>query len=220
MARLGVVLDDFIRENELDACAIQCWQSLEQNFGVVPCTLMSMMSNALVPSACEVDVGGALAMYALQLASGTPSALLDWNNNYGDDPDRCVCFHCSNIAAHFMEQPRVDYQTILAQAVGKDCTYGTFVGRIRQGATTFARVMTDDTLGMIRAYTGEGEFTDERLETFGGYGVLHVERLQGLMQYICTNGFEHHVAVSLSRCADVLEEAFGTYLGYQTYRHR
>jgi hypothetical protein len=44
----------------------------------------------LIPSACEVDVTGVASMYALQLASLKPSALVDWNNNYGSDPDRCV----------------------------------------------------------------------------------------------------------------------------------
>jgi L-fucose isomerase-like protein len=72
------------------ALAIQCWSSLQKNYGVNCCTIMSMMSEKLMPSACEVDIAGTVAMYALQLASGRPSALVDWNNNYGDDPDRCV----------------------------------------------------------------------------------------------------------------------------------
>ncbi len=37
--------------------------------------------------------------------------------------------------------------------------------------------------------------------------------------HICRGGFEHHVAVNLSQCADVVEEAFTTYLGFETYRH-
>ena len=76
---------------------------MEEFFGVVPCTIMSMMSDNLIPSACEVDVPGTLSMYMLALASGTPSALLDWNNNYGSNPDKCVCFHCSNLPKHFFK---------------------------------------------------------------------------------------------------------------------
>lgn len=96
MARLAVAIDEWMDANDLDATAMQCWSSLQMNLGVSPCTIMSMMSERMMPSACEVDVAGAKSMYALQLASGVPSALVDWNNNYADDPDKCVLFHCSN----------------------------------------------------------------------------------------------------------------------------
>ena len=97
MAKLGAVIDGWMREQEVSISAVQCWTSLEENFGVVPCTVMSMMSENLMSSACETDIVGVLSMHALRLASGTPSALLDWNNNYGDDPNKAVCFHCSNL---------------------------------------------------------------------------------------------------------------------------
>lgn len=220
MAKLGVVLDDFITACDLDVCAIQCWTSMEEYYGVVPCTIMSMMSDSLLSSACEVDVTGALGMHALRLATGTPSAILDWNNNFGDDPDKCVVFHCSNIPKHFLERSSMDYHEIIAESVGKDNAFGTVVGRIKPGALTYTRFSTDDDFGTIRTYVGEGAFVEDPLDTFGGYGVAKIPRLQELLQFICKNGFEHHVAMSLSSCADVLEEAFETYLGYDTYYHR
>lgn len=220
MAKLGVAIDDFVEANELDATAVQCWTSLEKNYGIVPCTIMSMMSNACMPSACEVDVGGALAMYSMQLASETPSALLDWNNNYADDPDKCVLFHCSNAPKHFIEGIKMSLQDIIALDVGEENTYGTVVGRIKAAPLTFARFATDDENGIISTYIGEGEFTDDPIDTFGGYGVAKIKGLQRLLKYMCRNGFEHHVAVSLSSCADVLHEAFTNYLGFYTYHHQ
>ena len=219
MAKLGVVVDRFIEENGLDATAIQCWTSMEEYFGVVPCTIMSMLSNSLKPSACEVDVTGALSMYALQLASGSPSALLDWNNNFAEDPDTCVLFHCSNLPKSVFRSMRMDYQEIIAGSVGKENTYGTCVGVIKPGPLTFARFTTDDTSGRLLSYVGQGEFTDDAPETFGGYGVARIPGLQNLLKFICFNGFEHHVAVNLSQSADTLFEAFTTYLGYETYYH-
>jgi len=112
---------------------------------------MSMMSHDLMSSACEVDICGAIAMHALRLASGTPSALLDWNNNYADDPDKAVCFHCSNLPKHFFTDVRMDYQEIIAGTVGKDNTFGTMVGRVKSGPMTFARFSTDDAWGRITA---------------------------------------------------------------------
>ena len=220
MAKLGVVIDGFIEDNELDATAVQCWTSMEEYFGVVPCTVMSMLSNSLCPSACEVDVGGALGMYALQLASGRPSALLDWNNNYGDELDKCVLFHCSNLPKEFFNEIEMDYQAIIAGSVGKENTYGTVVGRIKAVPMTFARFTTDDLEGRILTYVGEGEFTKDKFETFGGYGVAKIENLDKLMQFVCRNGFEHHVSVNLSSVADILNEAFTNYLGFGTYYHK
>lgn len=220
MARLGVVIDEFIASCDLDICAVQCWTSMEEYYGVVPCTIMSMMSDSLFSSACEVDVTGALGMHALRLATGTPSAILDWNNNFGEDPDKCVLFHCSNVPKHFIEQANMDHHDIIAENVGKDNAFGVVTGRIKSGPMTYARFSTDDDLGVIRTYFGEGDFVDDPLDTFGGYGVARISRLQDLLQFICRNGFEHHVAMNLSSCADVLDEAFESYLGYDSYYHR
>jgi L-fucose isomerase-like protein len=199
--------------------AIKKWTSLEEFFGIVPCTLMSMMSETLLPSACEVDVTGLLGMYILQLASGKPSALLDWNNNYGSDPDKCVLFHCSNLPKSFFKSSKMDYQEIIAGSVGKDNTYGTIVGRIAPNKATFCRTSTDDTAGVIPCYVGDAEFTNDKLETFGGYGVMKINNLQTLMQYICRAGFEHHVAVNICRKADAIAEALDNYMGWEVYRH-
>jgi len=219
MARFAVVMEDWIAENALVATAVQCWTSMEEFFGVVPCTVMSMLSNVLKPSACETDITGAVGMYAMALASGQPSALLDWNNNYGNDPDKGVIFHCSNLPKAFFIDARMDYQEIIAGSVGKENTYGTVVGRIRPGPFTYCRVSTDDERGVIRAYLGEGEVTDDPLETFGGYGVVHIPDFQKLLHYICENGYEHHVAVNPSQCAAAVHEALSKYMGWDVYYH-
>jgi len=218
-AKLGAAIDRFVNDQELDATAIQCWTALQEFYGVVPCTCMSMMSNNLQASACEADIAGVLSMFALQQAALKPAALLDWNNNYGTDPDKGVVFHCSNLPKAFFADHEMDYQEIIAGSVGKENTYGTMVGRVAAGDFTYARVTTDDLTGTIRSYVGEGRFTDDTLKTFGGYGVFHVDRLQHLLRHICTNGFEHHVAATRARVSGVLEEAFSTYLDWEVYRH-
>src|SRR6202041_1059424 len=172
MAKLGAVVDEWMAATEVAISAVQCWTSIEENLGVVPCTIMSMMSYSLLSSACEVDICGVLGMHALRLASETPSALLDWNNNYGDNPDKAVCFHCSNLPKHFFESVKMDYQAIIAGTVGKENTFGTCVGLVKSGPMTFARFSTDDRAGHVRGEVGEGEFTDDPLTTFGGAGVV------------------------------------------------
>src|SRR5262245_16832905 len=219
MAKLGVALDRWMADKALSATAIQCWTALEEFYGVVPCTLMSMMSESLLPSACETDIAGLLGMYVLQAASEQPAALLDWNNNYGEDPDKGVVFHCSNLPKSFFVEQRMDYQEIIAGTVGKENTFGTIVGRVSPGPFTYCRVSTDDLEGQITSYVGEGRFTDDVLETFGGYGVVEIPRFQTLLQIICRRGFEHHVAATRARVGDAIADALETYMDWDVFHH-
>ncbi len=219
IAKLGVVLSDFIEENELDATAIQCWTSMQNNFGINVCTSMSMMSENLLPSACEVDVTGVLSMYALQLASGSPSALADWNNNYGSDEDKLVMFHCGNWCKSFLPGCKISTAPILGTTVGVENTFGALEGRTPAGPLTYCRISTDDIFGEIKTFAGEGSFTDDALDTFGSKAVAHIPGLDALMQYVCENGFEHHVALNISNTSGILAEAFGKYLGWDVYIH-
>jgi len=219
MAKLGAVVDQWMADTEVAISAVQCWTSIEENLGVVPCTVMSMMSDSLLSSACEVDICGVLGMHALRLASATPSALLDWNNNYGSDPNKAVCFHCSNLPKHFFRAVKMDFQEIIASTVGKENTFGTCVGLIKPERMSFARFSTDDTAGRMRGYVGEGRFTDDPLNTFGGAGVVEIPNMQKLLHYICAEGFEHHVAANLSSVAGSVHEAATRYLGWDMYWH-
>ena len=219
-AKLGAVIDEWMAELDIDATAIQCWDSLQHNYGVNVCTLMSMMSQKLMPSACEVDITGTASMYALSLASGKPSALVDWNNNYGDDPDKCVLFHCGNWATEFFSDVKMANAEILATTLGTENTYGTVAGRTPAGPLGYARITTDDRNGCIKAYVGDGEFVDDPLDTFGSRAVVRVPGLQSLLRYVCKNGYEHHAAMTTAHAADVLAEAFETYFGWETYHHQ
>jgi len=176
----GVVIDGWMSENNLAASALQCWTAMEEFYGVVPCTLMSMMSNGLMPSACETDIGRSGGYVCHGAGDWQPSAIVDWNNNYGEDPDKAVIFHCSNLPKDIFvdniisvdDIPAMDYQAIIAGTVGKENTYGTVVGRVRAMPFTYCRVSTDEFNGNVQVYLGEGRLTDDPLKTFGGYGVV------------------------------------------------
>ena len=219
MAKLGVILEKWVKENDINALALQCWEAMQESLHIFPCVIMSMMSNSFMPSACEVDVMGALSMYALQLASGQPSALFDWNNNYGDDPNKLVFFHCSNLPKAIMKNANMSYNEIIAKKIGRENSYGTCVGRVKAGPMTFLRISTNDREGKFSAIIGEGEFTNDTLKTFGGVGVAKIPGLQRLLHMLCENGFEHHVAITPSSVSKILFEAINKYLGWNVYRH-
>jgi L-fucose isomerase-like protein len=219
MAKMGVVLTDWMNANHLDATAIQCWTSVQANFGCNVCTLMSMMSEKFMPSACEVDVTGVLTMHAMQLAGCTPAALVDWNNNYADDDDKCVLFHCGNWAKSFLPDIKISNAPILGSILGVENTYGALAGRTPAGPLTYGRITTADAEGKIRCYVGEGELTNDKLDTFGNRAVAKVPNLQGVLRHVCEKGFEHHVVMTQSHSAEILAEAFGNYFGWEVKNH-
>jgi L-fucose isomerase-like protein len=217
-AKLSIAIDNWVSENDIQASGVQCWTSVQENYGCAACLSMSMLGEKLIPCACEVDVAGVISMYALVLATGNPAALLDWNNNYGDDREMCVCTHCSNYPKSFVNSSiEISNLDVLGASLGEENCFGAVKGKVAAGPMTYFRISTDDRKGKIKAYLGEGEFTDDPFGMAGGIAVCRVPRLQMLMKYICKNGFEHHVAMIRSHCAAVIEEAISTYMEWELY---
>ncbi len=216
-AKWTLAVNRWIADNGCDASAIQCWRSLQDNFGCATCVTMSMMGEELMPSACEVDIMGALSMYALSLASGAPSAILDWNNNYGYEKDLCVCTHCGNYPKSFIgDTPEIG---VLGETIGRSKCFGAVKGKVKPGPMTYFRLSSDDTRGTLKCYLGEGEFTDHPFPMDGGIATTRVANLRKLMKFVTQNGFEHHVAMVRGEHAAVVEEAVMRYLRWPIYHH-
>ncbi len=216
LVRLGVVLDNVIREYQMDAIAIRCWLELQQQLGISPCVLLGALNNAGLPGACEVDTGNAIMMRALYLASGRPTALLDWNNNYGDAEDKCILFHCGPAPASLMQdRGRVSDHLILLSSIGEGRGYGCHTGRLLPFDFTFGGLLTAQ--GNLNVYLGQGKFTGEPLpaDFFGVAGVAQIPKLQDVLLHIGRTGHRHHVGLTPGQVQEPLREALGYYLGYE-----
>ncbi len=214
-AKLSVVIDAFINDNELDASAIQCWESIQNNYGCATCLSMSMMGESGIPSACEMDISGAVSMYVLLLASENAPGFLDWNNNYNYEKEMCVCTHCSNYPASFMGNTvEIGELDILGNTIGKEQCFGAVKGKVAPGDMTYFRISTDDSKGKIKGYGGQGEFLDEPYDMDGGIAVCKVPKLNELMEHVCREGYEHHVSMVRGSVLDIVEEALVRYLGW------
>ncbi|MBN2443031.1 MAG: fucose isomerase, partial [Spirochaetales bacterium] len=212
-AKLSVVIDRFMMENELDASAIQCWESIQNNYGCATCLSMSMMGESGKPSACEMDISGAVSMYILRLASENAPGFLDWNNNFNYDKEMCVCTHCSNYPASFMgNKVEIGELDILGNTIGRDKCFGAIKGNVAPGDLTYFRVSTDDCKGRIKAYGGVGTFTDDTYEMDGGIAVCRIPKLNEVMNHVCREGYEHHVSMVRGNVLDIVEEALIRYL--------
>jgi len=219
-AKLSVAIDRWMAENECSASAIQCWSSIQKNYGCATCLSMSIMGEEGKPSACEVDITGAISMFALRLASGNAAGFLDWNNNYGNDRNKCIANHCSNFPRSFFGQNvEISELDVLGESLGRDRCFGALKGKVKAGPMTFFRMDTDDVEGIARAYVGQGEFTDDPCGMDGGISVCRVENLRKLLGHIASKGFEHHIAMVRGSWAGILSEAASKYLGWDLYWH-
>jgi L-fucose isomerase-like protein len=215
LTKLGVVLDVVIDEYNMDAIALRCWSELQQQLAVSPCVLLGLLNERGIPAACELDVGNAVTMRALMLASGKPPMCLDWNNNYGDQEDKCILFHCGPVPPSLMTRKgKITDHAILANAFGKGCGYGCNTGRIAPGPFTYGSMMSQD--GELCFYLGQGRFTKDPIpaDFFGCAGVAEIPDLQSKLQNIGYLGHRHHTSATAGHVLEPTREAFQKYLGY------
>ncbi len=215
LAKVSVVIDQYIKEFRLDCIALRCWEEMQYVLGVAPCVLLSELNDRGIVASCEIDLCSAINMYSMQLASEKPTACVDWNNNYGDDPDKVILFHCGPIAQSLMEgKGKVTDHKMFAKG-NPGCGWGSNEGRIAAFPMTYSNCKTED--GKLTFYIGEGEFTGEPIEPefFGCGGVAKIDGLQKKLITLGRNGFRHHTAVGVGHMELVLREAFTYYLGYE-----
>lgn len=216
LVKLGVVLDEVIEEYQMDAIAIRCWIELQKQLKVSPCVLLSELNDRGIPAACELDVTNAVTMYALSLASGEPATLMDWNNNWGEEEDKCILFHCGPVPQSLMTAKGqvVDHQ-LLVKEVGIGCSFGCNVGRMAPNNITYSSAVTKD--GKLEFYLGEGKITEDVIPEgyFGCAGVVQINNLQEHLKTIGYGGYRHHVSLTPGYVKQAIEEAFTVYLGYE-----
>ena len=214
LAKISVVIDEYIEEYRLDAVALRCWNEMETYLRVCPCVLVSELNDRGITCSCEIDMCSAVTMRALSLAAEGPAACLDWNNNYGIDPDKVILFHCGSTAQSLMAARGTVTSHKMFDKTDKGSGWGTNEGRIAAFPMTYSNCKTED--GKITVYFSEGEFTGDDIEKdyFGCAGVAHINGLQDKLIRLARGGFKHHTTVANGQLKAVLEEALGTYLGY------
>lgn len=214
LAKVSVVIDDYIKEYRLDCITLRCWEEMQTELGVAPCVLLSELNDRGIVASCEIDLCSAINMYSMQLASQKPTACLDWNNNYGDDKNKVILFHCGSTAQSLMKGKGevTDHKMFAKGCPG--CGWGSNEGRIAAFDMTFSNCKTEN--GKLTFYVDEGRFTDDEIEKefFGCGGVAQIDDLQRKLIRLGREGFRHHTTIGVGRMKKILEEAFVHYLGY------
>jgi L-fucose isomerase-like protein len=219
LAKFDIVLKDWVKDHQIDVTAVQCWNSPYERYGCAVCTSMAMLSSAGIPSACEMDMGSAVSMLALQQAAEKPAFCEDWYVPYHDDS--CVCIHCSNFAKEvFEEKPIMGANCVAERNYGTNNCTGALKGKVATGPMTCLKLTTDDKNGKIKAVVSSGKIIEGNdVKIYSPHVVCQIPKLEKLMDYLCKNGFEHHFAMVQADVADEITEALSTYMGWEVYRH-
>ena len=214
LAAMSAAIDDMIADYGMDALTLRCWDEMHDQLRIAPCVLLGELNHRGIAASCEIDLCSGIAMRALQLASQRPATVLDWNNNYGDDPEKVILFHCGPVATDLMTNRGTvtDHKMFSKNSPG--CGWGSCEGRIAPINFTYANCRTEE--GKLSFYADEGVFTADPIEQafFGCGGVAKINGLQDKLLTMAKNGYRHHTAVGSGNCADILKEAFSTYLNY------
>lgn len=217
LAKAQAVFEDIVKDYNLQAVAIRCWNEFETRLGIAPCTCLSLLNEAMIGAACEVDVTNAVMMRALSLASDSPCMLLDYNNNYGDDENKAIMFHCGPIAPSLLEgKGEITEHLMFKKTFGDGSGVGVNKGKIKPGNITFGSIKTED--GKICSFVAEAKFTDDKIEDafFGNGKVVEKENLNLVSNYMANNGYKHHLCITYGNWSDAINEAFAKYLKYDS----
>jgi L-fucose isomerase-like protein len=214
LAKIGVIIDKYIADYHLDAITLRCWNELETILRVCPCVLLSELNDRLIAASCEIDLCSAITMRAMNLASMRPAMVLDWNNNYGEDENKVILFHCGSAAQSLMTAKGTITEHKMFAKEDPGSGWGTNEGRIKASPMTFSNCKTED--GKLIIYADEGKFTDDKIETsfFGCAGVAEIPDLQNKLIRLARGGFKHHTSIGIGHIKEVLNEACSTYLKY------
>lgn len=213
--KLGIALEEIKNEMKLDVMAIRCWSELQYEYKITPCTVMGILNKRQIPVVCETDVTNAPAMLASAMASYTGVGCLDINNNYGDDPNKCILFHCGPLPIDLLcDKGHMEEHKMFTKTQGQNCSWGVNVGRIKPCTVTICGMRTEN--GEARYFVEKAEVLDIKLDNgfFGTYGVVEIPELQSKLRHMSEEGFRHHAIITEGDHTKAIREALSKYLGY------
>jgi len=199
MAGLQLVLQEFARENALDALAIQCWRALQRGLEIRTCFVNGVLTDMGLPVACETDIHGALTSVLVQAAAlnTEPTFFADLTIRHPENDNAELLWHCGC----FPPSLAVDEE-------GRGVEAGRFpaAGRweIRGGDVTLARFDGDH--GEYLLLMGEGRGT-EGPATKGTYLWVEVQDWPRWEEEFIYGPYIHHCVGIHGRLAPVLYEA-------------
>lgn len=215
-ARFAIVMEEYVTTLKPDAIGVRCWTEFQQIRGISPCATMSYLNHFGIPTACEVDLGNAIAMAVMKKFGADAVACQDWNNNFFEDDNKFMFMHCGPHDTAWLKPGHyVATHGILDHAFGKNRGVGCIQGRFEPTDFTYGSCASEN--GKLKFYFGDGRVTEDELpsEYFGSAGVAEIARLQDVLLHVGHGGYKHHFSMGRGLVADKIISALRQHPGYE-----
>ncbi len=207
VAALKVAMQSLARKYGCSAVAIQCWNALQDEIGIMPCAANSLLNEEGLPVVCETDVHGAISQLLAEAACMGERRVMfaDWTVRHPDDENGELLQHCGpwplSVAK---EKPQICVPVAFPQN-------GAVSAEAKHGLMSLVRFDGDG--GKYSVLLGHARGIDGPF-TRGTYVWAKVQNLKRLEAKVVEGPYIHHVAAIHGDVVPVLYEAC-KYLGVQ-----
>ena len=201
-AALKVAMKELAKEYRCNAIAIQCWSSIQDMIGIMPCLANSMLTDEGIPVACETDIHGAITavmMQAVGMGKKNPFfADVTVRHPYNDNAE--LLWHCGNFPYSLAKNKE---KASIGENKYNNDYYGVCEWELKEGDVTIARFDGDH--GQYQLFVGEAH-TTEGPENVGSYVWIEVEDWVKWERKLVEGPYIHHVSVIYGKYGEILVE--------------
>lgn len=200
VAALKVAIRKLADRYGCNAGAIQCWNALQGEIGIMPCAANALLNEEGFPVVCETDIHGAVTALLAEAAGmgETRSFFADWTVRHPDNENGELLQHCGpwpiSVAC---EKPAIGYPLAFDYP-------GALEAQARKGDMTLCRFDGDN--GEYSLLLGHAKGIDGPY-TKGTYVWVEVENLKRLEAKLVEGPYIHHCVGIHRDVVPVLYEA-------------
>lgn len=200
VAALKVAMTNLASKYRCQAIAIQCWNALQGEIGIMPCAANALLNDIGIPVVCETDIHGAITALMVEAAGmdRSRSFFADWTIRHPDHPNGELLQHCGPWPVSvFKEKPILGYPLAFEHP-------GSLTAEAKGGPISLVRFDGDN--GEYSLLLGNARGIDGP-KGMGTYMWIEVENIKRLEEKIVTGPYIHHCVGIHQNVVPILYEA-------------
>lgn len=200
VAAMKVVMKHLAEKYGCNAIAIQCWNQLQTELGIMPCAANALLNEEGIPTVCETDIHGAITALLVEAAGmgQVRSFFADWTIRHPDCPNGELLQHCGpwpiSVAG---EKPTITYPLAFDYP-------GSITAEAKHGDVSLVRF--DGDLGQYSLLLGHAKGIDGP-KGMGTYLWVEVDNIKRLEAKLVEGPYIHHCVGIHKDVVPVLYEA-------------
>lgn len=200
VAAMKVAMKHLAEKYGCNAIAIQCWNQLQTELGIMPCAANALLNEEGIPTVCETDIHGAITALLVEAAGmgQVRSFFADWTIRHPDCPNGELLQHCGpwpiSVAG---EKPTITYPLAFDYP-------GSITAEAKHGDVSLVRF--DGDLGQYSLLLGHAKGIDGP-KGMGTYLWVEVDNIKRLEAKLVEGPYIHHCVGIHKDVVPVLYEA-------------